>query len=446
VKKIKTFLLFCVLSTTITKAQSITTIAGDSTQGYLGDGGAATAAELYYPWGVTVDKSGNIYIADRSNQRIRKVNTSGNIFTIAGNGTYGYSGDGGPATSAEINSPWEVAVDTIGNIYIADYSNNRIRKVDASGIISTIAGNGAFGYSGDGGPATSAQLANPASIVIDKSGNMYIADLGNYRIREINSAGIISTIAGNGIQSYAGDGGAATAAELYWPNGVTIDTAGNVFIADYGIGRIRKINKSGIISNFAGNGTLGFKGDGGAATSAELAALGSISTDISGEVYIADYGNQRIRKVDLKGVISTIVGTGKMGYSGDGGPATLAELNEPQDVAVDYIGNVYIADYGNGRIRKLILTTGLIEFTSNQETIKLFPNPNNGQFTIQSSVVNGNSVVEVYNMLGEKVYSQLIISNSQLTINLGSQPAGVYLYRVITENGNFVADGKFVIQ
>ena len=252
----------------------INTVAGNGTEGYTGDGGAATAAELNTPDGVAVDSAGNIYIADTVNCRIRKVIAStGTITTVAGNGTCGYAGDGKAATSAELFEPSGVALDSANNIYIADWDNSRIRKVTVStGIISTVAGNGTRGYSGDGGKATSAKLDNPYGLAIDNTGNIYIADTGNYRIRKVTlSTGIISTVAGNGKQGYAGDAGPATSAEFEGPTGVAVDTAGNFYVADSYGNRIRKVTAStGIISTAAGNGNTGHSGDGGPATSAQL--------------------------------------------------------------------------------------------------------------------------------------------------------------------------------
>jgi uncharacterized protein YjdB/RPA family protein len=333
--------------------QIITTFAGNGTLGYSGDGGAATAAELYAPWGVAVDGSGNVYIADQLNNRIRKVDPSGFISTFAGNGTLGYSGDGGAATAAELRTPTGVAVDGSGNVYIADNGNSRIRKVDPTGVISTFAGNGTYGYSGDGGAATAAHLYGPFVVAFDGAGNVYIADCYNSRIRKVDPSGVISTFAGNGTLGYSGDGGAATDAQLVYPFGVAVDGSGNVYIADANNSRIRKVDPTGVISTFAGNGTYGYSGDGGAATAAELSSPVGVSVDGGGNVYIADYYNNLIRKVDLSGVISTIAGNGTLGYSGDGGAATAAELNYPTGVAVDGGGNVYIADQYNYRIRKV---------------------------------------------------------------------------------------------
>jgi len=339
---------------------AISTIAGNGIRGYIGDGGPATAAQLSTPQGVAVDGSGNVYIADQANNKIRKVNTSGIISTIAGDGVLGHSGDGSPATAAELNAPQGVAVDGSGNVYIADMGNNVIRKVNTTGIISTFAGIwGDSGDGGDGGPAVSAGLGYPAGVAVDGSGNVYIADFVNNKIRKVNTSGIISTIAGNGITGYSGDGGSATVAELYTPQGVAVDGSGNVYIADQANNKIRKVNTSGIISTIAGNGITGYSGDGTSATAAELNASHGVAVDGSGNVYIADYGNNRIRKVNTSSIISTIAGNGTYSHSGDGGPATVAELNTPNYVALDGAGNVYIADLANNKIRK-VNTSGII--------------------------------------------------------------------------------------
>jgi sugar lactone lactonase YvrE len=336
-------------TTSISIAGIITTIAGNDTGTVkiLGDGGLAINATIM-PQGVAVDGSGNIYIADFGNSRIRKVNPSGIISTIAGNGVTGYGGDGGEATDAALNQPVSVAIDGSGNVYIADYRNSRIRKVNTSGIISTIAGGGTNSLAG-GGAATEVALYSPCGVAVDGAGNVYIAEEFSNSIYKVNSLGIISTFAGNGfgtitggvnIGGYSGDGGAATAAELNQPQSIAIDGSGNVYIADYGNSRIRKVNPSGIISTFAGNGTLGYSGDGGAATAAELSLPICITTDSKGNVYIED--SSRIRKVNPSGIISTIAGNGTMGYSGDGGAATAAELSPSPGLAVDGSGNVYI--------------------------------------------------------------------------------------------------------
>jgi uncharacterized protein (TIGR03437 family) len=335
----------------------ITTVAGTGSTGFSGDGGPATSARLYWPYGVTVDGSGNIYIADWSNNRVRKVSPSGIISTVAGTGTAGYAGDGGPATSANLNSPYGTAVDGSGNLFIADENNNRIRKVSPSGIITTVAGTGSSSFSGDGGPATSAQLNSPHNVTLDGSGNLYFSDSSNNRIRKVSSTGIISTVAGNGGSSSSGDGGPATSAQLNWPHGVALDGSGNLYIGDYDNNRIRKVSSSGIITTVAGTGTGGFSGDGGPATSAQLYNPNGVVLDGSGNLYFSDFSNNRIRKVSPSGIITTVAGTGSSGFSGDGGPATSAQLSEPSGLAMDGSGNLFIADENNCRIR-LIQTIG----------------------------------------------------------------------------------------
>ncbi len=333
---------------------TINTIVGNGTAGYSGDNGPATAAQVNYPLGLALDSSGNLYIADYGNYRIRKVTTGGTISTVAGNGTYSFSGDGGAATSASLSQPYGVAVDAAGNLFIADTYNSRIRKVATGGIISTVAGSGTQGYSGDGAAATSAALYQPEYVSVDASGNLYIADQGNYRVRKVTSGGTISTIAGNGNYKFTGDGGAATVANLNWPIGVAADASGNLYIADQFNHRIRKVSTSRIITTVAGNGLATYAGDGGSATSGSLNTPLGVAVDASGNIYIADTVNHRVRKVTSGGTISTIAGNGTAGFSGDGAAATSASLNNPRSVAVDAAGNIYIADAFNNRIRKVV--------------------------------------------------------------------------------------------
>jgi sugar lactone lactonase YvrE len=331
----------------------ITSVAGNGTGGYAGDGGAATLAELNLHIGIALDSSGNLYIGDQHDNRIRMVNASGIISTVAGNGAVGFSGDGGAATSAQLYLPTGVALDYSGNLYVADTGNNRIRKVSTSGIITTVAGNGTEGYGGDGGAATSAQLSSPFAVTLDATRNLYITDKRNIRIRRVNTSGIITTVAGDGTAGYGGDGGAATSAQLHDPCGIAVDASGNLYIADNGNNRIRKVSTSGIISTVAGDGTPGHSGDGGAATSAQLWGPVGLALDSSGNLYIAEELSNCIRKVTTSGIISTAAGNGTGGYAGDGGAATLAELNLPLGIALDASGNLYIAEEGNQRIRKV---------------------------------------------------------------------------------------------
>ena len=341
---------------------TISTVAGNGNNGFSGDGGAATSAS-FVPEGVAVDTSGNLFIVDGGNGRIRKVSASGIITTVAGTGagaplSGGFSGDGGQATLASLNRPTGVAVDGSGNFFIADDYNNRIRKVSASGIITTVAGNGTQGFSGDGGPATSAALYYPGRVAVDVAGNLFIANFN--RIRKVSASGIITTVAGNGTLGFSGDGGPATSASILVPWGVAVDASGNLFFADRDNNRIRKVSASGIITTVAGNGPScpvtdcgGFSGDGGPATSASLNGPSDVAVDAAGNLFIADSGNNRIRKVSASGIITTFVGNGSFGFSGDGGPATSATLRSPTDVAVDASGNLFFSDIGNNRIREV---------------------------------------------------------------------------------------------
>jgi sugar lactone lactonase YvrE len=382
----------------------ITTVAGDGTFGFSGDNGPPRSAQLYQPTGVAVDSVGNIYIADTSNNRIRKV-SNGVITTLAGNGTPDFGGDGGPATSAEVLQPTGVAVDSVGNVYLAvvdrvrrvsngiistvagggstlgdggpainaqlvgianlwgitvDPSGNlfiadgnqRIRKV-SNGLITTVAGGGAT--IGDGGPAAQAQLASPRGVALDSTGNMYIADTYSHRIRKVSN-GAIATVAGNGSYGFSGDNGPATMAQLDHPSGVAVDPNGNLYVIDYNNFRIRKVS-SGLITTVAGGGSL--SGDSIPATSANLSGPLGIAVDLSGNLYISDESTNRVRKVS-NGVITTIAGNGTGGFAGDNGPATSAQLSEPSGLAVDSAGNLYIADTRNARIRRVsggVITT-----------------------------------------------------------------------------------------
>ena len=332
-------------------AQTITTVAGSGSSSFSGDGGAAVSAALQVPLGVATDTLGNFYFADTYNNKIRKVNPSGIISTIAGSLVAAFGGDGGPATAAHLNHPVGIAVDASLNIYIADEYNFRIRKISPDGIISTIAGSSTSSFSGDGGPATAANFNSPVGVAVDNIGNIYIADNSTHTIRVINSSGIIHTIAGTGTSGYSGDGGAASAATLNEPYGVAVDTSGNIYVADQGNQRIRKVNTSGIISTVAGTGTYGFTGDGGPATAAEVASPWSVAVDRPGNVYIVT-GNH-VREVTTSGIISTFAGLGPSGFSGDGGDATAAELYFPNGAATDAAGNLYIADAYNNRVRRV---------------------------------------------------------------------------------------------
>ncbi|MBX2905269.1 MAG: T9SS type A sorting domain-containing protein [Taibaiella sp.] len=340
-----------------TGAQIISTIAGTGIAGYSGDGGPATSAKLNFCHGLSTDGGGTIVVTDHDNNRVRYINTSGVITTFAGIGVPSFSGDGGMAASAGVYQPFDVLAANDGDWYIADTWNNRVRKVSGLGIITTIAGNGSYTSTGDGGPATAASMMRPSGIALDATGNLYIADQYSHRVRKVNLAtGIITTIAGTGTFGYSGDGGPATAARLYYPNFLYVDAADNLYITDNGNHRIRKVNTSGIITTFAGTGVPGFSGDGGPATAAQLYYPAGMTMDAGGNAYIVDHMNHRIRKVDATGSISTIAGNGIAGYGGDGGPATLAQLNRPTDIAVLPTGDLVVCDRYNSRLRLITMS------------------------------------------------------------------------------------------
>jgi M6 family metalloprotease-like protein len=438
---------------------SVTVIAGSGGYGFSGDGGPASKAQLYFPFGVALAADGTVYFCDTSNQRVRKVTTDGTISTVAGTGTSGYSGDNGPATSARLNSPYGLAIESDGSLLIADRNNHRIRRVAPDGTISTVAGTGTCSFSGDGGPASAAHLCSPSALLVDGAGNVYVADTSNYRVRMISPDGTISTVAGSGSSSSsketgpatstaigsvssiamtsngdlyiadtsvnrirvvhngvvspfagvgnltaAGDGGAATSALFYRPEGLTVDPSGNLYISDNATNRVWRVAADGSISTFAGTGQYALGGDGHSAVSAgvpapnglavaadgsvfiaaycevrkvdptgvisiyagssscgfadnasavkaQFSVLAGMAIDAVGNLYVADPSNQRVRKIGLDGSVTTVAGTGKSGAPVDGGPATSSPLNGPSDVAVDAAGNLYIADRSNYCVR-----------------------------------------------------------------------------------------------
>jgi len=435
-------------ATVSTSVCGVTTIAGTGTNGYTGDGGAATAAEIGLLQGIVMDNSGNIYFSQTSSSVVRKINSSGTISTIAGNGTAGYTGDGGQATAAELTQPQGIAIDGSGNIYIADVVRNVIRMVNPSGIISTFAGTGSPGFSGDGGQATAAELDLPSDVAIDNIGNLVVNDAANRVIRRINistgTAGIINTIAGTaGTIGYSGDGGQATAANIDVLN-LTVDNSGNIYFTDPDHYVVRKINTSGIISTFAGDGTSGYTGDGSNATSAELSTLFGIKTDCSQNVYIADKMNNVIRMVNTVGTINTIAGNGTSGYTGDGNAATTAEFNHPTVFVPDESGNIFIADGNNYVIREigpsLCNTCRLGSFSGNSMqsdqlscVYSISPNPTGGAFKIlQSFPAKETTKVKIIDIFGQIVYqNSFVFSNAAIDINLGEIPSGLYFMEII---------------
>ena len=357
-------LLFSLLILTLSQAQIITTVAGNGTYGYSGDGGPATAAKLGNPVGVISDNVGNIYITDFANNVIRKVNSFGVIENFAGTGTLGYSGDGGTAVAAHLYHPSAITRDNAGNIYFADQNGEVIRKVSTSGIITSITGNLPPGYAGDGGYLMLAQFRDISNITFDNAGNMFITDFGNNVIRKVNSSGIINTIAGTGTAGFSGDGGPATAAKLDAPYGVLILATGDILICDARNNRLRVVNSAGIISTYAGTGAAGYTGDGGPAISATFHWPSYTTIDNLGNIYITDALNLVVRKIDNTGMITTYAGNGTQGYSGDGGPAILAQMVDVCGIAYDDLGgNLYIVNRNLADVIRKVTTCPPATFT-----------------------------------------------------------------------------------
>jgi DNA-binding beta-propeller fold protein YncE len=341
---------------------------GPGTGAFTGDGGPAIEARLNNPRGVAVDRSGNLYIADSSNDRIRRVDRqTGVITTVAGAGERGFAGDGGPASAARLYFPHGLALDEAGNLYIADAGNHRVRKMEIeAGLIRTVAGNGKTVWNGDGGPALRSGLSAPRGVAVGPDGLLYIADTQHGCIRRVDREGRIATVAGSDPRLVE----KGTAPKYLWhPVGLAFGHDGQVYWADATLSRVKRADlgridpktKSGWITIVAGSETMGFSGDGGAAREAELEAPAAVAFDGKGNLYIADHGNLRIRRVDAKtGIITTIAGNGQRGFSGDGGPAIEASLNAPSGLSVDAQDNLYIADALNHRIRMIEAATGVI--------------------------------------------------------------------------------------
>lgn len=390
--------------------QIINTIAGTGITGSSGDGGIAVDAKLNWPSGVAKDNAGNIYITDRLNHKIRKIGTDGIITTIAGTGTMGFTGNGGQASIALLNNPLSITTDASGNTYFTELGTFRIRKIATNGIISIFAGTGVEGFSGDGAQATAARLSNPGSLSTDIAGNLFFVDGSNYRIRKISTSGIITTIAGNAFQSFSGDGGQAVNAFFRMPTAVEADPLGNIYIADNGNHRIRKIAPSGIITTVAGNNNDYYAGDGVSGTSASFGNIFSLASDASGNLLITD-GN-RIRKLSTAGIITTIAGTGVTGFAGDGGSPLLATLAPGSiDVATD--GKILIGDVNNHRIRRISFDLVIASIS-----------PTSANLGQQVTITGGNFTGAYAVSFGGVHTSFTLNSSTSITATIGSGATG----------------------
>ncbi len=332
----------------------ITTVAGTGEQGYSGDGGPATQAQLSEPFMCTFDPQGHLYVAEATNHCIRRIDAQTQVITtIVGTGEQGYSGDGGPATQAPMDQPYAFEIAANGDLYIVDRLNAVIRKLTvATGIITTVAGTGEPGYSGDGGPGTQAQLREPNDCFLDGQNGLLIADIQDQRIRRLDlTTGIITTVAGTGEKTRGGDGGPATQASIFGARAICMDHQGNTYICEREGNGLRKIDRHGIMSTFAGTGERGYSGDGGPARDATWGAPKALRCDASGNVIVVDTENHAIRRIDARTSIVTTIAGGRQSGLGDGGPATEAGLDRPHGCAIDVQGTLFIADSNNHRVR-----------------------------------------------------------------------------------------------
>ena len=423
-----------------TKAQTIYNLAGNGVAGFSGDSSAASLAEVFGPSGIAVDGAGNSYFADYFNQRIRKINSAGTITTIAGTGTAGFSGDGGLAINAELHNPTGLAVDVIGNLYVADKGNNRVRMINTGGVITTLAGANTGGYTGDNGPASAAELYGPTGVAVDAQGNIYIADRSNNAVRKIDLNGMISTIAGTGAGGFNGDDWpSSTLATLYEPSSVAVDNIGNVYIADQNNNRVRKVDTFHKISTVMGNGVAGYSADGSNAVHSEIYAPSSVAVDRWGNVYISDELNYLIRKMDVNsGEMVTIAGRhGTSGFNGDTGLAVNALIGDCRGLAVDNAGNIYFSDWRYNRVNYITSTvTAVKSVDKDLMELGIYPNPNNGSFTINVTSANTGKVnIVISNVVGEKVGEFSTETNKPFVVGLNS-PSGIYFVHATTAGGS----------
>ncbi len=421
----------------MTGAQIIITVAGTGAPGFGGDGGPAIDAMISAPYGIALDKSGNLFICDYFNVRIRKVSPAygGIITTVSGNGSAGYSGDGFSATSAETDGVTDIAVDRNDNLYLADAGNNRVRKVTPDGIITTYGGTGIAGYNGDGIPAIAAQLNAPQAVAVDDTGNVYIADRYNNRVRKIDTFGIITTVAGSGTAGFCPDGCKADTSAMNYVMSVEVDHHGALYFSDNV--RIRKLDTAGRFITIAGNGVEGYSGDGGPATSAKIES-GYWGIDTFGNCYLVDDNTSRIRKIGINDTITTIAGYGYTGYGGDWGNPLMAKFALPQGIVIAPNGDIFIGDAGNNRIRMITThITAISGIDEPQAGIQIYPNPAHSPLRLMVQTTQAVPVtLSLYDISGREVAHAAGSTNEMMHITT-HLPSGIYIVIARTETQTF---------
>jgi sugar lactone lactonase YvrE len=431
----KIILFVNVICYTLTSSsQIVSTFAGSGSYGYLD--GVGTIAQFGSPYGVCTDNSGNVYVAESGNHRIRKITPTGVVTTLAGSGVSGYND--GTGTLARFNNPQSVCADYTGNVYVADSDNNRIRKITPAGVVTTLAGSGINGYLD--GTGTIAQFNRPSGVCADSSLNVYVADPYNNRIRKITPAGLVTTLAGSGIAGYLD--GIGSAAKFNSPTGVyTGPGVSNVFVADMSNQRIRKITLAGVVTTVAGSGISGYLDD--SASLAQFKNPSAVCTDGYGNLYVADNGNQRIRKITA-GIVTTVAGSGTAGYLD--GIGTIAQFKVPTGVCTDVDGNVYVADNFNNRIRKITGVLSVNQNTLENGGVTVYPNPAKDKFTIEfENELLPNYTIKINNLLGQEVYSA-IIDKIQFEVSKTWQGEGLFFVKIYNENKNLVGTKKIILQ